>query len=78
MPLFRDRPPLPRDPIYRAILWVLVGSAAGATLLSLGLQASDPGLSRTAGWAALIFAGLYLFFRFMGPRWGRRGNDGEQ
>ena len=77
MPLYRDRPPLPSDPLYRAILLVLVGSAVVATALSIALQASHQELSRVAGWAALVFAGLYLFFRFMGPRWAKRRDQDE-
>lgn len=75
MPLFRDRPPLPSDPIYRAILMVLVVSIVAATLVSLVLQESHPDLSRTAGWAALVFVALYLFFRTMGPKWAERSKD---
>ncbi len=70
MPLFRDRPPLPDEPIWRWILIVLIASTVAATLLAFAAESlwQQPDLARVAGWSAIVTAALYLFFRWLGAR----------
>jgi len=74
MPLYRNTPPLPKDPIWRWILGVLAFSTFGAVLLSIlaGERWGNPTLSAVAGWSAVITGLLYLFFRWLGAREARR------
>lgn len=70
MPLYRDRPPLPEEPIWRWILAVLLASTVLATLLALAADSlwGQPLLAEVAGWSAIVTAALYLFFRWLGAR----------
>ena len=70
----RQTPPFPQDSIYRSILLVLVVSVlAGAALALLGeLVWRREEVSETGTWIALVSAGLYVFFRFLGAREARR------
>lgn len=70
----RDRPPLPRDGIYRSILWVLVLSVvAGAAVTLLGaLVWHREDVSETGIWIVLVSGGIYLVFRWLGAREARR------
>ena len=70
MPLFRQTPPLPDEPVFRWILYVLVGSTVVATFIAIGADQAWglPVLSRVAGWSAIVTAGLYLVFRWLGAR----------
>lgn len=74
MPVFRQTPPLPDEPIWRWILIVLLVSTTVSVLLMLGATYAwrDPVLADVAGWSALVTAGLYLFFRWLGAREARR------
>lgn len=70
MPLYRERPPLPEEPIWRWILIVLLAGTVLATLLALAADGlwRRPALASAAGWAAIVTAALYLFFRWLGAR----------
>ncbi len=70
----RDTPPLPRDGIYRSILWVLVLSVvAGAAMALLGgLVWRREDVSETGTWIVLVSGGIYLVFRWLGAREARR------
>jgi hypothetical protein len=74
MPLYRNSPPLPEDPIWRWILGVLAVSTAAAALIAIaaGQAWNKPVLSSVAGWSAVITGVLYLFFRWLGLREARR------
>ncbi|MGF1608042.1 MAG: hypothetical protein ACFCUQ_01505 [Kiloniellales bacterium] len=66
----RHSPPFPDDPIYRAILFVLVLSVLAGALLALAGEAwfYDRGISRLGGWIAVVCGALYFFFRWLGRR----------
>ncbi len=70
----REAPPLPRDGIYRAILWVLAASAIGGVLIAIGAEtlARSPELNRFGAIVALISGVLYGFFRYLGGREAKR------
>jgi len=70
MPLYRETPPLPDEPLWRWILYVLVGSTVLATLISIGAHYAwnQPVLAEVAGWSAIVTAGMYLVFRRLGAR----------
>ena len=70
MPLFRQTPPLPDEPIFRWILYVLVGSTVVATFIAIGADQAWglPVLARVAGWSAIVTGLLYLVFRWLGAR----------
>ncbi len=74
----RDTPPLPRDGIYRSILWVLVLSVvAGAAMALLGgLVWRREDVSETGTWIVLVSGGIYLVFRWLGAREARRRTGG--
>ena len=75
----RDPPPLPRDGIYRAILWALAVSAIGGVLIAIGAETllNSPELNRLGAGVAVISGALYGFFRFLGAREAKRREDGE-
>ena len=70
----RESPPLPRDGVYRAILFVLVASLLLGAMLALAgdLLWHSPGLSQAGTWLALAAGGAYLFFRILGVREARK------
>ncbi len=70
MPLYRQTPPLPDEPIFRWILYVLVGSTVMATFIAIGADYAwgQPLLARVAGWSAITTGLLYLVFRWLGAR----------
>jgi hypothetical protein len=74
MPLYRNSPPLPEEPIWRWILGVLAVSTAAAALIAIaaGQAWNKPVLSSVAGWSAVTTGVLYLFFRWLGLREARR------
>ncbi len=61
---------MPRDGIYRAILWVLVLTVvAGAALAILGATAArDPIMVRVGAGVALVAGVIYAFFRRLGAK----------
>jgi hypothetical protein len=79
MPLYRQTPPLPQEPIWRWILGVLAFSTVAAVLLSIvaGQSWNNPTLSAVAGWSAVVTGLLYLFFRWLGAREARRQAGGQ-
>ncbi len=70
----RDAPPLPKDGIYRTILWVLViDIVAGVLLAILGeTLLNSPTLNQLGAALALVGAALYVVFRILGAREARR------
>ncbi|MDJ0946180.1 MAG: hypothetical protein QNJ30_22250 [Kiloniellales bacterium] len=64
----------PPDPIYRIILWVLVADVViGACLALAGEFIWPSDALRYSGAGLAVLAGLlYLFFRWLGRRAGRR------
>lgn len=80
MPLYRDRPPLPEEPIWRWILIVLLAATILATLLAFAADSlwQRPLLAEAAGWSAIVTAAAYLFFRWLGAREAARRADGER
>lgn len=71
----RDRQsPIPRDGVYRAILWVLVGSVMFGALLAIAGQTlfQNPDLSRFGGLVVLVTGGIYAAFRWLGWREAKR------
>lgn len=79
MPLLRETPPFPDEPIWRWILIVLVASTTASVLIMLGATYlwDNPLLADVAGWSALMTAGFYLFFRWLGAREARRRRERE-
>ncbi|GAB5469264.1 MAG: hypothetical protein Kilf2KO_22940 [Rhodospirillales bacterium] len=74
MPLFRETPAFPKDPLFRAVLGVLVISALAAMLISLlaEYQWNQPVVAEVAGYAALLSLLAYLAVRWLGIRAQRR------
>ena len=74
---------MPRDGIYRAILWVLVLTVvAGAIFAILGATAAHSQVMvRVGAGVALVAGAIYAFFRWLGTRERRRrgasGDEGE-
>ena len=70
----RQTPPLPKDGIYRSILWVMVVTVIGGVLIALAgdMILYDPAVNRFGAITALVGAGLYVFVRFMGAREAKR------
>jgi hypothetical protein len=70
----RNPPPLPGDGIYRSILLVLALSVCtGAVAVLVGrLVLHNEALSEAGMWLALMSAGIYAFFRWLGVREARR------
>jgi hypothetical protein len=71
MPFYRrETPPLPDEPLWRWILYLLVGSTVVATLIAVAAHYAwnRPVLAEVAGWSAIVTAGLYLVFRRLGAR----------
>ena len=56
MPLYRNSPPLPEEPIWRWILGVLAFSTVAAVLIAIaaGQAWNKPVLSSVAGWSAVV------------------------
>ncbi len=77
MPLFRETPPFPKDPLYRAVLGVLVFSALASVLISLlaDNRWNNPVLADVAGYAALFSLIAYLAVRWLGIRSARRAAE---
>jgi len=77
MPLFRDTPALPKDPLYRAVLGVLLFSALASVLISLLAESrwNLPVLSEVAGYSALLSLIGYVAVRWLGIRMARREAD---
>ena len=73
----RETPPLPRDGIYRTILWVLVIDIVAGALLAIAGETlfHNPALSQLGTALALIGAALYVVFRVLGAREARRQAD---
>lgn len=78
----RNTPPLPKDGIYRTILWVLVIDIVAGVLLAIAGETvlHSPALNRLGAALALIGAALYVVFRILGAREARRqaGEDGPE
>jgi 1,4-dihydroxy-2-naphthoate octaprenyltransferase len=70
---------MPREGIYRAILWVLVLTVvAGAVLAILGATAAqDPVMVRVGAGVALVAGVIYAFFRRLGAKQTRRRGDSD-
>ncbi len=70
MPLFRQTPAYPRDPLFRAVLGVLIVSAVASIIISLLAenQWNMPVLSEVAGYASLVSLLGYVVVRWMGIR----------
>jgi hypothetical protein len=79
VPLYRQTPPLPQEPIWRWILGVLAFSTVAAVLIAIlaGERWQNPILSSVAGWSAVVTGLLYLFFRWLGAREARRQAQGQ-
>ena len=75
----RETPPLPRDGIYRTILWVLVIDIVIGALLAIAGETlfHSPALNELGAALALIGAALYVVFRFLGAREARRQAEKE-
>jgi hypothetical protein len=76
----RDRhPQIPRDGIYRAILWVLVGSVMFGALLAIAGETlyQNPDLSRFGGLVVFVAGGIYAVFRWLGWREAKRQAGGQ-
>ena len=70
----RFTPPLPDDPIYRAILFVLMASVViGAAAAITGeLVFHNPALSQAGGWITVVCGAASNFvFRWLGRRRGQ-------
>ncbi len=70
----RNSPPLPGDGIYRAILLVLTLSVCtGVIAVLVGrLAMHNEAVSEAGLWLAMVSAGIYAFFRWLGVRETRR------
>ena len=70
----RDSAPLPDDPIYRAVLIVLMGSVViGAIAAITGeLVFRIPALSQAGGWITVVCGAIYFVFRWLGRREAKR------
>jgi hypothetical protein len=74
----RDQRDPRNDPIYRAILWVLVASVLVGALLTLAGEAlfDSRALAAAGLGMAVVCGGLYWVFRLLGRRAARRqGHD---
>lgn len=71
---------MPRDGIYRAILWVLVLTVvAGALFAIVGATAAqDPVMVRVGAGVALVAGVIYAFFRRLGAQQDRRRGDSDE
>ena len=76
----RETPPLPKDGIYRTILWVLGIDIVAGVLLAIAGETlfHSPALSNLGTALALIGAVLYLVFRLLGAREARRRAEDEE
>lgn len=74
----RDRPNLPEEGIYRAILLVMVATVVLGVLLAIAGETlwHDPAIGRLGAAMALIGAAIYAFFRWLGIREARRRAEG--
>jgi len=70
----RNAPPMPKDGIYSAILWVLIASAVSGVLIAIGAETlvDSPALNQFGTSVTLISGVLYAFFRFLGEREAKR------
>lgn len=70
----RDRPPLPKEGIYRTILWVMVATVVVGAVMAIAGETvyRDPAMSRVGTGAALIGAAIYALFRYLGAREAKR------
>ena len=75
---------MPRDGIYRAILWTMAATVlAGAIFAILGETiAQNPVMVRVGAGVALVGGAVYGFFRWLGTKESRRrdaddGDDGH-
>lgn len=71
MPFYRrETPPLPDEPLWRWILYALVGSTVIAAFIAFAAHYTwqQPVLAEVAGWSAILTALLYLVFRRLGAR----------
>ena len=77
MPLFRETPPFPKDPLYRMILGVLVFSSLASIAISLlaDNRWNEPVLAKVAGYAALVSLAGYFAVRLLGQRQARRQSE---
>ncbi len=68
---------MPRNGIFRAILWVLALTVvAGAALAILGETAAhDPVMVRVGAGVALVAGAIYAFFRRLGAKQSKRRAD---
>ncbi len=75
----RNLPPLPKDGIFRAILWILIASTIGGVLIAIGAETlvKSPELNSLGMIVALISGVLYGFFRFLGAREAKRRAEEE-
>jgi hypothetical protein len=71
---------MPRDGIYRAILWVLVLTVvAGAIVAILGATAAqNPVMVRVGAGVTLVAGVIYAFFRRLGAKKTRRRGDFDE
>ena len=71
---------MPRDGIYRTILWVLVLTVvAGAAFAILGATAArDPVMVRVGAGVALVAGVIYAFFRRLGAKRSQRSGDSNE
>jgi lysylphosphatidylglycerol synthetase-like protein (DUF2156 family) len=76
----RDRhPQIPRDGVYRAILWVLVGSVMFGALLAIAGETlyQNADLSRFGGLVVLVAGGVYAVFRWLGWQEAKRQAEAQ-
>ncbi len=71
---------MPRDGIYRTILWVLALTVvAGAAFAILGATAArDPVMVRVGAGVALVAGVIYAFFRRLGAKQSQRRGDSNE
>ncbi|MEQ8653233.1 MAG: hypothetical protein RIC87_12285 [Kiloniellales bacterium] len=80
MPLFRQTPAFPRDPLFRAVLGVLLFSAVASIIISLLAENrwNQPLLSEVAGYASLVSLLGYVGVRWLGIRAVQREEEERQ
>ncbi len=71
---------MPRNGIYRAILWVLVLTVvAGAIFAIVGETAAhNPVMVRVGVGVAVVAGVIYTFFRRLGARQSQRRDDSDE
>jgi hypothetical protein len=67
-------PPLPKNGIYRLILWLMAATVVCGVILAIAAETlvQDPVLGRFGTGMALIGGAIYGFFRWLGTREARR------